>query len=191
MYQVEIFASVRNASGKGPMRQMRMKGVTPAVVYGGGGEALMLQLETKSLMAKLLEFYRKNTVVTLKIDGTSDKCVMVGEVQTDPVRDTLIHVDFCEIDLEKKRVFTVPIVFNGTAKGVDLGGDMVINHDKVVLEGVPLDIPDECVVDVSPLGIGENIKCGEISVPASVRMVTDAEALAVSILKPGQKVAAA
>ena len=191
MYQVEISASVRNASGKGPMRQLRMKGVTPAVVYGGGGEALKLQLETKSLMAKLLEFYRKNTVVTLKIDGASDKCVMVGEVQTDPVRDTLIHVDFCEIDLQKKRVFTVPIVFNGTAKGVDLGGDMVINHDKVVLEGVPLDIPDECIVDVSPLGIGENIKCGEISVPANVRMVTDSEALAVSILKPGQKVAAA
>jgi large subunit ribosomal protein L25 len=191
MYQVEISASVRNASGKGPMRQLRMKGVTPAVVYGGGGEALKLQLETKSLMTKLLEFYRKNTVVTLKIDGASDKCVMVGEVQTDPVRDTLIHVDFCEIDLQKKRVFTVPVVFNGTAKGVDLGGDMVINHDKVVLEGVPLDIPDECVVDVSPLGIGESIKCGEISVPANVKMVTDSEALAVSILKPGQKVAAA
>lgn len=190
MYQVEMSASVRNASGKGPMRQLRLKGITPAVVYGGGGDALKLQLETKSLMAKLLEFYRKNTVVTLKIDGASDKCVMVGEVQTDPVRDTLIHVDFCEIDLQKERSFTVPVVFNGVAKGVDLGGDMVINHDKVVLEGKPLDIPDECVVDVSPLAIGENIKCGEIAVPANVRMVTDAEALAVSILKPGQKAAA-
>lgn len=190
MFQVEISASVRNTSGKGPMRQLRMQGITPAVVYGGGGEAVKLQLETKTLMAKLLEFYRRNTVVTLKIDGVAEKCVMIGEVQTDPVRDTLIHVDFCEIDLEEKRSFTVPVVFNGTAKGVDLGGDMVISHDKVVLQGRPLDIPDECAVDVTPLGIGDSIKCGEIAIPESVQMVTDTSVLAVSIIKPGQKAAA-
>lgn len=191
MFQVEMSASVRNVSGKGPMWQLRMQGITPAVVYGGGGDAVMLQLDTKILMAKLLEFYRRNTVVTLKIDGASDKCVMIGEVQTDPVRDTLIHVDFCEIDIQKPRSYTVPVVYKGTAKGVDLGGDMVIAHDKVVLEGKPLDIPDECEVDVTPLAIGESVKCGQISIPGNVKMVTDLEVLAVSIIKPGQKVAAA
>ncbi len=190
MFQVEMSASVRNTSGKGPMRQMRMQGVTPAIVYGGGGDAVMLQLETKTLMAKLLEFYRRNTVVTLKIDGASDKRVMIGEVQTDPVRDTLIHVDFCEIDLQKNRTFTVPVVYKGTAKGVDLGGDMVIGHDKVVLDGKPLDIPDECVVDVSSLAIGDSIKCGEISIPENVRMISDVEGIAVSVIKPGTKTAA-
>jgi large subunit ribosomal protein L25 len=168
-----------------------MQGITPAIVYGSGGEAVMLQLETKTLMAQLLEFYRRNTVVTLKIEGASDRCVMIGEVQTDPVRDTLIHVDFCEIDLQKSRSFTVPIVYNGTAKGVDLGGDMVIAHDKVVLEGRPLDIPDECVVDVTSLAIGDTVKCGEIAISDNVRMVTDIEVVAVSVIKPGQKVAVA
>lgn len=191
MFQVEMSASVRNISGKGPMRQLRMQGITPAIVYGSGGEAVMLQLETKTLMAQLLEFYRRNTVVTLKIEGASDRCVMIGEVQTDPVRDTLIHVDFCEIDLQKSRSFTVPIVYNGTAKGVDLGGDMVIAHDKVVLEGRPLDIPDECVVDVTSLAIGDTVKCGEIAISDNVRMVTDIEVVAVSVIKPGQKVAVA
>jgi large subunit ribosomal protein L25 len=191
MFQVEMSASVRNVSGKGPMRQLRMQGMTPAVVYGGGGGAVMLQLDSKILMAKLLEFYRRNTVVTLKIDGAADKCVKIGEVQTDPVRDTLIHVDFCEIDIQKRRAYTVPVVYKGTAKGVDLGGDMVIAHDKVVLEGKPLDIPDECVVDVTPLAIGESVKCGQISIPENVSMVTDVEVLAVSIIKPGQKVAVA
>jgi large subunit ribosomal protein L25 len=191
MFQVEMSASVRNISGKGPMRQLRMQGITPAVVYGGGGEAVMLQLDTKTLMAKLLEFYRRNTVVTLKIDGAADKCVMIGEVQTDPVRDTLIHVDFCEIDIQKSRYFTVPIVYNGIAKGVDLGGDMVIAHDKVVLEGRPLDIPNECEVDVTSLAIGDSVKCGEITIPENVRMITDIEVLAVSVIKPGQKAAVA
>lgn len=187
MFQVEIPASVRKSSGKGPMRQMRMKGVTPAVVYGGGGEAMMLECDTKLLTSQLLEFARKNTVVTLQIEGFGDKRVRIGEIQSDPVRDTLIHVDFCEIDLQKARRYTVPVIYQGTAKGVDLGGDMIIEYHKVVLEGKPLDIPNECVVDVSNLAIGDSITCGQIAIPENVRMVTDGASHAVHVVKPGQK----
>ena len=187
MLQVEMSASVRNTSGKGPMRQLRMKGMTPAVVYGGGSEAQKLQLDTKTLMSKLLEFYRKNTIVTLKVDGASEKSVLMGEVQTDPVRDTLIHVDFCEIDLQKDRAFTVPIILKGKAKGVDLGGHMMVSCDQIVLEGKPLDIPDECIVDVSSLAIGDEINCAALSIPETVRLVTDPETVIVTIFKPGEK----
>lgn len=190
MFQVELSAAVRSATGKGPMRQMRMKGTTPAVVYGGGGEAINLQMDTKTLTAKLLEFSRRNTVVTLKIENGPEKNVAIGEIQTDPITDKLIHVDFCEIDLEKTRKYSVPVVYSGTAKGVDLGGDMIVNYNKVVLEGKPLDIPNECVVDVTSLGMGEGVKCGEIAIPENVKMVTDTEAVAVSVVKPGQKAAA-
>lgn len=188
MLQVEISASVRNTSGKGPMRQLRMKGMTPAVVYGGGAEAQILQLDTKTLMAQLLEFYRKNTVVTLNVEGSSPKTVMVGEVQTDPVRDTLIHVDFCEIDLQKDRAYTVPITLSGKAKGVDLGGQMIVGCNKVVLKGKPLDIPDECVVQIASLAIGDQFTCAALSIPEGVKMVTDSETVIVSIIKPGEKV---
>ncbi len=187
MLQVEISASVRNTSGKGPMRQLRMQGMTPAVVYGSGAEAQMLQLDTKTLMAKLLEFYRKNTVVTLKVDDSMEKSVMVGEVQTDPVRDTLIHVDFCEIDLQKERAFTVPVVLKGKAKGVDLGGNMTVGCNQVVLKGKPLDIPDECVVDVTPMAIGDQFKCAAIDIPANIKMISDPQTVVVSIVKPGEK----
>jgi len=188
MFQVEMSASLRNTSGKGPMRQLRMTGMTPAVVYGGGGDAVKLQLETKTLTTKLLAFYRRNTVVKLKIDDQQEKNVMVGEVQTDPVRDTLIHVDFLEIDLEKNRSYSVPLVYEGVAKGVDLGGNMVINANSLVLEGKPLDIPDQCVIDVTPLAIGSSILCGDIVLPPKVKMRTSPKTVAVAIVKPGQKV---
>jgi large subunit ribosomal protein L25 len=188
MLQVEISASVRNTSGKGPMRQLRMKGMTPGVVYGGGAEAQKLQLDSKTLLAQLLEFYRQNTVVTLKVDDGSEKTVMVGEVQTDPVRDTLIHVDFCEIDLKKDRAFNVPLILKGTAKGVDLGGLMNVNCTEVVIEGKPLDIPDECVIDVTSMAIGDEIKCATISIPDNVKMVTPSETVLVAIAKPGEKI---
>jgi large subunit ribosomal protein L25 len=188
MLQVEISASVRNTSGKGPMRQLRMKGMTPAVVYGGGAEAQKLQLDTKTLMAQLLEFYRKNTIVTLNVDGSSAKTVMVGEVQTDPVRDTLIHVDFCEIDLQKDRSFVVPVTLKGKAKGVDLGGQMIVGGNQVVMKGKPLDIPDECLVNIASMVIGDQITCATLSIPDNVKMVTDPETVLVSIIKPGEKI---
>lgn len=187
MFQVEMSASVRTVSGKGPMRQLRMKGLTPAVVYGGGAEALKLQLDSKTLMAKLLQFYRRNTVVTLKIEGEGERSVMIREVQTDPVRDTLVHVDFCELDLAKDRAYSVPVSYKGVAKGVDLGGVLVVSHPEIVLEGKPLDIPDECVLDISGMMIGDEITCGAIEIPGNVKMVTDPKAVAVAIAKPGAK----
>jgi large subunit ribosomal protein L25 len=187
MLQVEISASVRNTSGKGPMRQLRMQGLTPAVVYGGGAEAQMLQLDTKTLMAQLLHFYRKNAVVTLDVDGAAKKNVIVGEVQTDPVRDTLLHVDFFEIDLDKERAFNVPIVLKGTAKGVDMGGFMAVNCSHLVLEGKPLDIPDECVLDVTSMEIGTQKRARRLRVPANTTMLTDPMTVVVSIMKPGEK----
>ncbi|MFT5698866.1 MAG: large subunit ribosomal protein L25 [Desulforhopalus sp.] len=186
MLQVEMSASVRNSSGKGPMRQLRMEGMTPAVVYGGGAEATMLQMDTKSLMAKLLKFYRHNTIVTLDIENAGVKTVMIGEVQTDPVRDTLVHVDFCEIDLEKERAYKVPIVYEGSAKGVDFGGVLVVGCTEVVFNGKPLNIPDEVKVDISNVAIDDVVKCSSFAVPDGVTMLTDGDTVAVSVFKPGK-----
>ena len=188
MLQVEMSASVRETSGKGPMRQLRMKGMTPAVVYGGGEEALKLQLETKTLMSKLLKYYRYNTIVTLKVEGSDAKSVTIGEVQTDPARDTLIHVDFCEIDLTKDREFTVPVVYKGVAKGVDLGGRMTVHCPDIVLKGKPLDIPDECTFDVTKLEIGDSVMVGDIEIPGNVVKVTTADTVAIFIEKIGEKI---
>ena len=185
MLQVDMSASLRSTSGKGAMRRLRMEGKTPAVVYGGGREAVALQFDSKTLMAKLLKFYRRNTLVTLKIDGESDKSVVIGEVQTHPVRDTLIHVDFCQIDLAEERAFDVPVVYEGSAIGVDLGGVLMVHHPTVVIEGKPLDIPDECILDITDLDIGDNIKCGVISIPENVKMVTSSDTVVVAVIAPG------
>ncbi len=185
MLQIEMSAAVRATSGKGPMRQLRIQGITPAIVYGSGIDAVNIQMETKKLMAQLLEYYRKNVLVNLKIDGMGDKNVTIAEVQTDPVHDTLIHVDFCEIDLAKERSFNVPVTYTGVAKGVDLGGFLAISHNSVVLEAKPLDIPDECIVDITDLDIGDNIKCSEIAIPDNVKLMTDPQSVAVVVVKPG------
>ncbi len=183
MFQIDMTATKRDVSGKGPMRQLRMKGITPGVVYGGGKEAEMLQFETKELHAKLLKCARRNAVVTLNIEGVGSKSVQVAEVQTHPVKETLIHVDFCEIDLDKERNYDVPVVYTGSSKGVALGGDLNVALTSLKVLGKPLHIPDQIEVDVTPLAIGDTVKCGEIALPAEVTLLMEAEEVAVSVDK--------
>lgn len=183
MLQVEMSATVRSSLGKGAMRRLRVAGKTPAIVYGRGFTALPVELDSKVLMHKLLGIYRRNAIITLKIDGEGDRHVLVGEVQTDPIRDTLVHADFCAIDLQKPRRFKVPVVFSGVAKGVDLGGEMFIEHESVVLEGLPLDIPDECNLDVTNLKIGDHLNLGNIVLPDSLKLVSDAATVCVKVDK--------
>lgn len=183
MIQVEMSAAVRTVTGKGPMRRLRDQGLTPAVVYGAGGEALPLQMNTKTLTATLLEIYRHNAVVTLKVGEDKVKSVVVKEVQTDPINDTLIHADFCEIDLDRAKVFSVPLKFVGTAKGVDLGGRLETYVDSVLLEGKPLDIPNEVTLNVAGINIGEQLTFSAIGLPENVALVSKADAACVGVVK--------
>lgn len=183
MLQVEMTAAVRTVTGKGPMRRLRSEGMTPAVVYGAGGDAQALQMDTKSLTATLLEIYRHNAVVTLNVENEGTKSVVVKDVQTDPVTDSLIHADFCEIDLEKSKVFNVPLKFVGTAKGVDMGGKLETYATSVLLEGKPLDIPNDVTLDVTPIKIGDELTFSAIALPENVTMVTKADKACVGVVK--------
>ncbi len=182
MLQVEMDASVRKVKGKGAMRQLRSKGLTPAVVYGADAEALPLELETQPLYQKLLSIYRRNAVVTLKLDDGSTKYVLVQDIQTDPIKDTLVHADFLEIDVDKPRVFNVAIRFTGDAVGVDLGGVLNVVQETVAVEAAPLDIPDIFEVDITNLNIGDSIKIETIEIPDNLKLISDPESTCISIV---------
>ncbi len=182
MLKVEMTASVRKETGKGAMRQMRMKGMTPAVVYGAGAEALLLKLETRPFFNKLLSIYRKNAIISLNLDDGSTKHVLVQDIQTDPIKDTLLHADFIEIDVSKPRVFEVAIRYTGVAKGTDLGGILNVINDTLAIEAAPLDVPDEFVVDIADLNIGDSIRVDTIDIPENCTLVTDPESVCVSVV---------
>ncbi len=184
MLQQEMSASVRKDFGKGAMRRLRMAGSTPAVLYGAGREVLSLQLETLPLVKQLLKIRRRNAVITLNIEGESSRNVLIKALQTDPVRDTLIHADFYEIPLDVSRKFTVDLVVSGVAKGVDVGGILDVVTKKVVVEGNPLDIPDTIEVDVTDLAIGDEFLVSNLTLPDNIKIMTSATALCVTILAP-------
>jgi large subunit ribosomal protein L25 len=184
MLQQEMSAVIRKDFGKGPMRQLRIAGNTPAVLYGSGREVLALQLETLPLVKQLLKLQRRNAVITLNIEGDSSRHVLIKEIQTDPVRDTLIHADFYEIDLNKPRKFTVDLVIKGSAKGIDLGGILEVAANRVDVEGNPLDIPDNIEVDVTDLAIGDSFLVSNLQLPGNIKMLTSADTVCVTIQAP-------
>ena len=190
MLQVDISAAVRQNTGKGVARSLRRSGFTPGVVYGKGEEATPLKLDTKELTKALFHIHRRNAVVNLDIDdnGTSvKKNVLIREVQVHPVKDQVVHADFCVISIDQPRTFEVPVNFTGKAKGVDLGGDMMVHFSSVPLKGKPLDIPDEIVLDVTSLDIGDSLPLSALEIPEGVSLEADADKVCVAVVSGSKK----
>jgi large subunit ribosomal protein L25 len=184
MLQVRLNSTVRTVFGKGPMRQLRLREITPANLYSGGGTPVSLQLDTAKLYKHLLFIHGRNAVVTLQVEGdvAGERHVLVQEIQKEPVSGGLIHVDFLEIDLQKAAKFTVPIEFVGTAKGVDLGGELHVFRDTIQLRGCPLDIPDVIQVDITPLEQGgPGLTYGDLPIPANVELLEKASVTCVAV----------
>jgi large subunit ribosomal protein L25 len=182
MIQVDMSASKREAFGKCAMRRLRGSGNTPAILYGNKQESIALQLETVPFLKTLFQISRKNAVVNLAINGEDSHLVMVKDIQTDPVDDSLIHADFLEIDLNVPRSFTVGVVFEGAAKGVDLGGQMHVHTASIQIEGMPLSIPDSVIVDVSGLDIGDSVKFSDIKLGNDLTMRSNPEDICIEVI---------
>src|SRR5210317_615171 len=188
MIQQDMTAAVRQDFGKGATHRLRQSGYAPAILYGRKGQPIALAMETKTLTRDLLRLHGHNVVVSLDIEGENGKKkhhVLIKDIQTDPITDSVLHVDFLEIDMDKEIVLDVAVVYEGTAKGVDLGGILNIMAHTVKIKGMPLAIPDEIMVDVTPLELtSHGITCGDLTIPENVILEEELDKVCVSIVAP-------
>ena len=187
MLQVDMTARVRQDFGKGAMRKLRRSGQTPAVLYGPKSEPLALSFETKGFTKELLKIHGQNVVVGLDIEGDETKKkrhVMIKEVQKNPIQETVVHADFYEISLEKPTALYVPIEVKGTPKGVDMGGILHLPMRKVLMRGLPLDIPDCIETDISSLELdGPGLTCKDLAIPENVTLLEDEDNVCAVVLR--------
>ncbi len=187
MLQLEMDANIRSTHGKGAARVLRSKGLTPAVLYGAKAEPVSLELETKTFTKTLLEINRRNALINLSVlEGKkkSTRHVIIKELQTDPLRDGLLHADFCEISLEEPMNLVVYIELLGEAKGVGLGGILQVGMDRVRMRGKILDFPNSLPVDISGLSIEDGITLKDIDIPANLELLDDENSTVVYIADP-------
>ena len=160
MQTIQINGTARNNFGKKFAKAARREGQVPCIIYGGG-EEIAFTIDSKELSQLI---YTPNSyIIELNIDGKIEKAVM-REVQFHPVREQILHVDFYRIQEGKPVAVNVPVRLTGNAEGVKIGGKLALSARKLTVKGLVEFIPDEIVVDVTPLKVGQTIFVGDLAV---------------------------
>lgn len=165
---------------------MRATGRVPAVLYGRSRVPCNLEVDGKELEQLVHHSASETILVDLTVQGeaASNQLALVQEIQHHPLTGGLLHVDFHQVAEDEKVTVTLPLESEGVAAGVKAGG--VLEHVlfKVKLRGVPRDLPDVVVVDVSELEIGETITLGELQLPEGVSAIGDASIPVMAVAAP-------
>ena len=183
---VTLAAATRDTRGKNEARRLRRAGRVPAVLYGGGSiGGVPLVADPDEVHRILHSESGVNTLISLSVDGGASSQVMVREFQVDPIRNTLLHVDFYRPALDKVITVTVPVVLAGEPTGVkQQGGLLDFVHRDVQVECLPTEIPEHIEIDVSELLIGQGVRLRDVLEGVAWTPVSDPGTLLAHVIAP-------
>jgi large subunit ribosomal protein L25 len=183
---VSLEATLRDTKGSGKVNKLRGQNIIPAVLYGEGKTSIPLQINKKDIQAIIHGDAWENILIELKIKGESNSnTVIIKEIQIDPLKRNLIHLDLCKISLKDKIKVHVPVEVLGEAPGVkSQGGVLEYLIREIEIECLPTQIPETLKVDISALEIGGHITVAEVTVPADVKIITEKERVIVKVIQP-------
>ncbi|MDQ0209188.1 50S ribosomal protein L25/general stress protein Ctc [Alkalicoccobacillus murimartini] len=164
-------------------RKVRNAGFVPGVLYGNKVESTPVSVESVDFLKTIREVGR-NGLFSLQVKGGKKHQVMVQEVQTDPLKDSFVHIDFFEVDMKSEMDADVPVRLEGEAPGVKEGGVLAQLKHEISVKCLPADIPEEVVVDVSELNIGDGITVADIKASISVDVSSEDEETIVTVQPP-------
>jgi large subunit ribosomal protein L25 len=174
MEAIELKASIRKESGKGPARRLRAEGLVPAVLYGSGAESTMLYINAAELIKIIRAEKGEAGFIKLVIDDagkTSEKISVIKELQTKTITKKILHADFYEIRMDKKLTLDVPIHIVGASIGVEKGGELKQFKRDVKISALPGQIPRHIDIDVTDLMIGSTVHVRDLKLAEGVEIV--------------------
>jgi len=185
---VDLHAKAREERGKQLNKRLRTEGFVPAIVYKKGEDTVTLKIDRKELSKALHTEAGENVIIKLHVDlakKRKERTVIVKEIQRDPVKDFLLHVDFQEISLTETLKVKVPIAAKGESIGVKQDGG-VLQHVlwEIEAECLPTNIPEKIELDVSGLKIGDTIHVKDIHPVEGVKILDDLEGVVFSVEHP-------
>ncbi|MFL2664027.1 MAG: 50S ribosomal protein L25 [Crocinitomicaceae bacterium] len=161
MKKAQLSGSLRANVGKKDAASLRGESRVPCVLYGQGEQT---HFSVKRVELDKIIFSPEVYQVELDIEGK--KAVgIVREVQQHPVKDTLQHVDFYELNDSKKVRVDLPVRTKGAAKGVLNGGKLNMAFRTLSCFGLPGDLPDAITLNIAPIRIGQSIRVSEVNIP--------------------------
>lgn len=183
METIQLTVETRTTKGKEPASKMRRAGKVPGVFYGTGKEAAMVAFDAKEFRVQLAKIQGapllKLASQRADLDG---KLVLLKEIQRHPVKSSVLHADFYEVDESEPLVTAIPVHITGRAKGVTAGGVLQAMRRTLAVECLPLDLPPAVEIDVSELDINDSIRVSDLHLPAEVKLLEDANEALVTVL---------
>ena len=189
MLRFEMDVLIRDKTGKGVARNLRAKAMIPGIIYGPASDPVPLAIDAHEFQ-KLLTRARGERILftlNLKKNGSSQgKLALIKEFQFHPVNDSIRHVDFYEVAMDRELHVEVPVRLVGKARGVEVDKGMLeIKRRTLEVACLPTNIPDEIEVDVAELGLGEAIHIGDVTPPEGVRIVDPPRLTIVTVVGSG------
>lgn len=179
---ISLELSPREVLGK-KVKRLRQQGVIPVHLYGPGVDPQPLQCETTKLVDVLVRA-GGNTAVTVTVQGGQEThLAFAREIQWDPRRDDILHVDFLAVDASRPVSAQVPITLIGDSPGARTAGGTVMQQLRDLnVEALPLEVPRELELDLSMLTEPDGVlRAADIVIPGNVTLLTDPEDVVVRI----------
>ena len=183
MKQFNLVAEPRTDLGKKAAKALRSEGKIPVVLNGGEVFALPFSGTLKP-GEKLVEIGDGKGMITTDLVVTNDavrkliytpdifaveleyngqkKMAILKEIQFDPVKDSILHMDFLEVNDKKPVVMEVPVTLDGHAEGVKAGGKLSLSMKKLKVKAIYTNIPERLVINVDNLGLGKTMQVGDL-----------------------------
>lgn len=171
-----LSAEVRNEFGKGASRRVRREHRVPAVLYGHGMDPIHLSLPGHDTM---LALRMDNALLEINVAGESKaRLALAKQIQRDPIRGDLIHVDLQAVNADEKVIVEIAIAIVGDAVP---DSTVMVDQNELSIEAPVSDIPEEIEINVEGLEIGSQVLAKDLKLPAGVSYHGDLEDVLVSV----------
>lgn len=174
---------LREKTGKGICRRLRVAGRVPAVIYGKGIEPVAVSLSEKELTEAISGVGGRNHILTVNCAGElNGSNVIVADLLVDSLKGNPRHVDLHKVNLADKVKVHVQLRLTGSSAGVKAGGFLDFALHEVEVECLPVHIPESIKVDVTELLVGQTLHVSDVVAPVGTAILNDPKAPVVSIL---------
>ncbi len=182
----ELTVERREGRGKGAAKRLRREGRVPAILYGAVSEPVSLSVAPKDIQRVLHAHAGGGVLVNVRLPGeTEARTAVVRDLQFDPVRETLVHVDLQAVRMDEEITVEVPIHVVGEAAGVkEQSGVLAVLLRTVEVACLPSLIPERLDVDVSALRIHDVVTVSGLPLPEGVRVTTPGGQAVVTVSAP-------
>lgn len=185
MHVGELKGNIREKSGTGPSHDTRRRGKVPGVVYGKNINNLLVEFSEMELN-NIIKEYGEHAVVNINVNGSNIK-TMIKEIQREPVKRNLVHVDMKSIKEDEKVQADVPVVIKGEDYVRSRGGIVQKQLGTVSVMATPDRLPKYLVADVSKLGSGHKLTIADMEFSSEIAVLSDMHSVVALVTTPREK----